>query len=786
MSRTLIFLFFIISTLVRAQAPDGAIEGSLIDSASRQGVNNGSVELKGYLGTIRTRLSDKMGFFSFDSLPDDFYKVRISYVGFGSIVMDSIHIHPGKKVVLLGEINLKPAASNMDAIVIYFEKPLIQTKEGNIVMNVGESPLAAGSTAADLLRTMPLVSTDPDGKVSVRGREPRILVDEKPVELNGQQLSDFLESFPGGMIDKIEVMTNPPPQFANEPGGVINITTRKGKVGVNGRVAVYGGTRGELGGNFSLSFRKKGLSMNLSAGTAYNEYRRNGQGIRENFYTDSSNQLHTASNNLNRSARPNVRFSMEYDLNAKNNFSLELLYNGNDFTNDGLTSYKNYNRLEELYRISERNIRSDGVSINPAMNLTYTHRGKRQGERLRIFLNANSSWNNTDKFFVQEYFDSKYVQTGPDSVQSQLNATRSNGMNARIAYDFPFNKGKTIISTGGYLNHNNSRVTMDSYYQLATGEDVLSPLLSSDLYFQQNIHNLRASLRQQIAKGFHVTGGMSWEATDIYFDIYSQQKKSSNTYTNVLPFVTMNKSFGSGGTMNASYRSSVRRPGIWEMNPAVDYTDPYNIRFGNPELKPSASHNFDFVMGKAISKYYYNIGLGYNIVDDIYATVRTLIGSGKTTITWQNISAKKEYEVSGWGGYQFSKTFRVNINGGYTYAVYSDYDIRVNKYRNGGSMNSKVNFTFIPGDLWNISGSMDFNRFANPQGTVRSTVGMNFGLQRKFLQKKLLATMNLVDPFIQQTYDNLTVGPNFRVMSNGVTETRNFRLTLTYLFTVKK
>jgi hypothetical protein len=63
---------------------------------------------------------------------------------------------------------------------------------------------------------------------------------------------------------------------------------------------------------------------------------------------------------------------------------------------------------------------------------------------------------------------------------------------------------------------------------------------------------------------------------------------------------------------------------------------------------------------------------------------------------------------------------------------------------------------------------------------------MNFGLQRKLLQKKLLVTLNLVDPIIQQTYDNLTVGSNFWLMSSGITETRNFRLTLTYIFSVKK
>ena len=54
----------------------------------------------------------------------------------------------------------------------------------------------------------------------VRGKEPKILIDDKPVELNLQQLQDLLESMPGSSIEKIEVMTNPPPQYANEQGGV--------------------------------------------------------------------------------------------------------------------------------------------------------------------------------------------------------------------------------------------------------------------------------------------------------------------------------------------------------------------------------------------------------------------------------------------------------------------------------------------------------------------------------------------------------------------------------------
>ena len=114
---------------------------------------------------------------------------------------------------------------------------MIESKDGNITFNASESAFAAGSNASELLNNVPLVTKDPNGKILVRGKEPKILIDDKPVELNLQQLQDMLESLPGSSIEKIEVMTNPPPQYANEQGGVINIVTRKGRVGMGGRIS---------------------------------------------------------------------------------------------------------------------------------------------------------------------------------------------------------------------------------------------------------------------------------------------------------------------------------------------------------------------------------------------------------------------------------------------------------------------------------------------------------------------------------------------------------------------
>jgi hypothetical protein len=778
----LVFLPFTAVSQVR----DGSVEGAIRDSTTRLAIQSATISLKKYPDEqSRVVLTDKTGFFQIDSLTEGSYRLTISFSGYASQIIDSIVIRQERKDLVLGDIFMMVSSTSMETIVIYAEKPLIQTKDGNITMNVAESPMSAGSNASDLLKNMPLVSSDPDGKVTVRGREPRILVDEKPVDLNGMQLNDFLESLPGGMIEKIEVMTNPPAQYAQEPGGVINIVTRKGKGGLNGRISLFGGTRGEAGFNGNLNYRKKGLSFSLSLSDSYNEFMGGSYSIRTNTYTDSSNELRTKNRYVNISRRPNARFNLEYELNAKNSLNIVLTYNGNNFDNDGFTWYSNFNDAGENYRNSLRNVLSVGDNTNPGANFTYTHRGRREGELLRLQAGWNKSWQDNDRFFQQRFFDSKGDPYGSDSLQSQLVDNANNGFNARLGYDYPVNKSKTIFSAGTSYNLQNSHVIQDTYYEDPNGDEIYVDLLSNDLGFRQQVNNLRASVKQKFGKGYSFNTGVTWENTNILFDLFKQGAKVDNQYDNWLPFAGFYVNQDGGKNLSLTYRRSIRRPGIRELNPSIDYTDPYNLRSGNPFLEPTMADNFDLSLGKTSSKFYINMGLGYNIVNNIFATVRTLIEDGKTLITWRNIDAKQEYEASAWGGFTLSRSLKLNLSAGYTFNQYSETDIQQFNYRNGGSVNGKFNIAYSMKDIWNFTGNMNYNRYANPQGTVKSTVAMNIGIQKKFYKKKFIVTFNMIDPIIQQTYKNETNGTNFTVYSEGTTQTRNFRLTLGYNFKFK-
>lgn len=785
MKRIFILTLVILSLKTVGQAPQGIIGGNVLDE-KRNAISGASVELVSLADSNlkRSLFTDKSGEFSFNSVSFGWFKLRITSIGYSPLVIDSIHVRAERFDFSLNDLVLKQAASQMAEVVVYAEKPLIQSKDGNITFNAAESPLSAGSNASELLKNVPLVTTDPDGKVLVKGKEPKILIDDKPVQLNQQQLQDLLESMSGSSIEKIEVMTNPPPQYAMEQGGVINIVTRKGRVGVAGRISISAGTRGESILNGNVSYRKKGLAITFNAGAGFNQFQGNGYSKRENIYPDSVNHFNTENEYKNKSIRPNARLNIDYDVNSFNSINVAFQFNQNIFRNKSVTEYSNINRYEELYKLSDRSVRSEGQSANPNLSVTLLHKGKRPGETLQLIANGNYSYNQTDRYFFQEFLNPvDRTKTGVDSTQQQLNDTWNAGFSGRLNYDRMLGNKKTFISTGGYFSRSSSRVLLASSYLKKPEEEMIkSDLLSNHFNFKQDISNLRFSIKQIFTPGFSAVVGLNAEQTAIQFDLYETGGRIFNNYWNWLPFANLNRTWENKTSLSFAYRRTIRRPGIWELNPSVDYGDPYNIRFGNPFLLPSLAHNFDLVFGKTKDKLYANIGLGYNVVEDIYSQIRTLLPDSKTQITWENISGRKEYEISGWAGYSMSRQFRFNFSASYTYNEYSLHDREVNKYQNGGSIGSNLNTTYSPNDLFNFIGSFTFNHFANPQGKVRSTLSMNIGVQKKWFNKKFITTLNFIDPFRQQQNRSYTNGPNFNLESFSTTQTKNIRLTLAYVF----
>lgn len=352
------------------KAISGIVIGNIIDSATGAGIAGATMQLISIDNSANniSYLAGKNGSFEISGIPFGFYRLIFSSSGMATFTLDSIHFREDRYDFNLGDILLHPRLTDLQEVMVYAEKPLMESKDGKIIYNVGESALSAGASTSELLKNMPLISQDANGKILLKGKEPKILIDDKPTELNAQQLADLLESLPGNSIEKIELLTNPPAQYASESGGVINIVTKKGKVGFTGRINASYGTKGEASFSTNLSYRNKKYNISFNAGSGGGINNGTGASLRQNFYTDSINYFKTANAYHNKSIRPNARINVDYDFNKRNQLNIVTLLNANFFDNESLMEYINLNRQQEIYKWSLRSNQTNGNNVKPGPN----------------------------------------------------------------------------------------------------------------------------------------------------------------------------------------------------------------------------------------------------------------------------------------------------------------------------------------------------------------------------------------------------------------------------------
>ena len=770
----------------------GSIVGNILENSSGKPLPSATVVIKKLGDSVSriTLVSDKNGAFDAEKIPFGFYRLTIDMFGFAKIHVDSIHLYADRFDINLGDIKLKEAAgASLGEVIVYAEKPLIENKEGKIIYNVAESPLSSGSNASEMLKNLPLMNANPDGTLSLRGKEPLILMDEKPVNLSGQQLADLLESLPANVVEKVEVMLNPPPEYATYPGGVINIITRKGRVGIYKKINLSGGTNGEraISGNFNYRSSKLNISSSMGYGTG-NVYGTS-YTHRQNIYRDSINYFYAESSFRNRNRHPNARFQTDYDFNKKTNISFVYQGNLNFFDNSRNSLYTNRDSLTRVYKASSRSNRYTGEGYSHGFSGSYQWKGKNPVEKLQVYSGVSFSKNDNNRDLYQQFLQADFLPTGLDSSQTQLTDNFISSFYLNTHYNRPLNDtGTTFLTVGtAFSSNTHHNILNTNFLRKSDHVFVGNELLSNDFYFHQSIFSVRAALVLKLPRQWKLIAGAQAEHTQTDFRfIKGNAPDANNAYWRLLPNITLRKEFNKQLNMALVFRETIRRPGIDELNPSVDYSDPYNIRFGNPYVQPSLTDNYDLSLSYVAKKFNVNASLGYNRVKNVFNSIRTLVDSGKTQITYQNISDQQEYFGSIWAGATLVKKLRVSISAGYHYNQYSEKEKKVYRYVDGGTFYTTLNYSYAPDNVTVIEANNRFNKYANPQGSSRSNINMSISVQRKFLNKRMIVGISAIDPFGSQVYNGFTYGPNFNIENFSESNTRNFRLSVSYqLSTIK-
>jgi hypothetical protein len=242
-----IFLFLLCTFSVFGQE-NITLSGTIVDKADNEPIVAGSVELLNAKDSVFVAgaISSIEGAFSFKNLSAGRYIVRITYIGYNTF-LQSLRLSSQKTSVDMGKLFLETNDILLQEAVIEGKKPEVIVKNDTIEYDAGSYKVSENAVVEDLLKKLPGVEVDKDGKITVNGKEiKKIMVDNKEFFSDDPQIAS--KNLPAEMVDKLQVVDRKSDMARmtgfddGEEQTIINLTIRPGmKKGTMGNVLLGAG-----------------------------------------------------------------------------------------------------------------------------------------------------------------------------------------------------------------------------------------------------------------------------------------------------------------------------------------------------------------------------------------------------------------------------------------------------------------------------------------------------------------------------------------------------------------
>ncbi|MFN4149388.1 MAG: outer membrane beta-barrel family protein, partial [Candidatus Sericytochromatia bacterium] len=135
-------------------------------------------------------------------------------------------------------------------------------------------------------------------------------------------------------------------------------------------------------------------------------------------------------------------------------------------------------------------------------------------------------------------------------------------------------------------------------------------------------------------------------------------------YGNLVPSLNISKSIGKSSTLKLAYNNRIQRPGLQQLNPNLNISNPQSISVGNPTLRPEISNNVELGLSTNINKTYLNVSVfgrqTNNSITRISMPSDSVVGAIITT--FENIGKEQTFGTNIFGN--FFLTPKWTLNGG--------------------------------------------------------------------------------------------------------------------------
>ncbi|MDD4603357.1 MAG: TonB-dependent receptor [Bacteroidales bacterium] len=752
--RIITLLVFLISFPVFLHAQSrfpGVISGKTIDGNTKAPVEYTNIVLKTVKSDsmVNGTVSDSTGFFQIKNVPFGTYVIEYSFIGYEKKRTDHITVDRKKSKIDVGELNLVSSSVTMNEVTVTAERNMMITKIDRKVFNVQTDIQSQTGTVSDVLQTIPSISVDMDGNISLRGSgNVTILIDGRPSVMG---TAANLDQMPASLIEKIEVITNPSAKYKPDgTAGIINIILKKEqKTGFNSTLGANAGSNSRFNTNLQLNFNTG--KVNLFGSYGYRQdYRWRSSDLQSQTIDTTTNNSVYLTQTSEGSARPSShlgQLGLDWAISKKDDAGISGTFNFRQVKRNDVTNYLYRDTTLQTTEQFWRDHTGNESETSLGLKANYEHTFNKENEHV---LRADFEYQRDSESEEDDYNNVYQIPVYPDQKTRSTANNKEENINLSVNYNRPlWSKASMEAGYEGniQLTHQDQRV---DDWMPESGQWITDTTQANRFYANQTVHAIFTTLSCSWGK-FSMMAGLRAEETLLNLEFRTLNAITKSDYFALYP--TLHLSLASGkNEWQLNYSRRVNRPDGEDMNPVPEYRDPRNIFVGNPNLKPEDIHSIELGYSLRLENLTLVPTLFYRYKVHGFTIVTSNLNDSVLVTTIDNLATDQSAGIDLSGTWQIAKIANLNFSTSGFYSQIDASNIGYSANKSTFSWNAKLNasISITKTTLFQFTGQYR-SEMLTAQGNRQPTWVINLGLRQDLWKRKILLIATVSDLFNSQT-----------------------------------
>lgn len=756
----------------------GVLTGQVFIEANKAPLQYANVILYSMRDSTQTygTTSDKNGHFEITAIRVGGYFAKISFMSYETVDIPQLKFGRGNIEIDLGEVYLKQATTQLESAEVMVDRPEVVFKIDKKVINVSKQLSVTSGSAIDVLESVPSVTIDIDGNVQLRGSGSfTVLVDGIPSMLGP---SDALRQIPVGTIEYIEIMTNPSAKYDPDGvAGIINVLLKKNRLrGFSGSLNTNNGKGDRYGGDFLITFKNDKYSYLIGIDLNKRVYNKNITNKSQTKLDETVNYVNSNGESPWSHESMGIRGSLDFDLNPADkirlgfNFgerTMQLLSDLNFEEWDSNDSRVNYYRSDSQWDRT-------GKGVN--LDFEYIHEYGIRGHTL----NGHLSY--SDRSGDEEAIDKMFGSTG-EIISGNHSTENGPGIRYLIKLDYTLpieDNGRFEAGYQSRLGLSEDATTLHKY-NTGLGEYVHLPEFDHDTKYHRDIHSMYLIYANEVSKlGYQA--GLRGEYTDRLVEIEAGNKFSIDR-KDLFPTAHFSYQLTDQDQVMTSYARRIERPRGWYLEWFETWTDAYNLRIGNPNLKPEYIDSYELSYQKRINRRTFSVELYHRQTENKIERVRSVYAEKITLHSTENVGTERSMgteimlnmkPLKLWNFSVSANIFDFEVKGELNGEDFSRQSSNWSgKFNNDFQLNSALQFQL---NGFHVSKSV------SSQGTAAEYSMIDIALRYNIIPKMLSATFQVRDILQTGNHTNTYNSPGSYLYNHVDREAHIYMLNVNYIF----